>query len=258
MEADTQTVSPHVQAGRVLIVGVGGLGSPAAFALAHAKVGTLGLIDPDDVELSNLQRQILHHTPDLGRPKVHSAQEKLQRIHPEGSIIVHHERLRAENLPALFNAYDFIIDATDGVATKFLINDGAVLLRKPFSYGGIVQFSGQTLTVLPGKTTCLRCLFPIIPSEGDVPTCQESGIIGSLAGSLGFLQAMEAFKYLSREGTLLTDQLLTYDALASRWRTIGVRRNPRCPLCSEVATIKSLQHAGYTLTESCVLMRQQA
>ncbi len=254
MEADTQPVSLNVRTGRVLIVGVGGLGSPAALALAHAKVGTIGLIDPDDVELSNLQRQILHYTPDLGRPKVYSAQEKLQRIHPEGNIIVHHDRLGAENLPALFNLYDFIIDATDGVAIKFLINDGAVLLRKPFSYGGIVQFSGQTLTILPGQTTCLRCLFPVIPSEGDIPTCQESGVIGSLAGSLGFLQAMEAFKYLSREGALLTDQLLTYDALASRWRTIGVRRNPRCPLCSETATIKSLQHRGDTSTESCAVM----
>jgi molybdopterin-synthase adenylyltransferase len=256
MEEDARrTVPSSIRDGRVLIVGVGGLGSPAALALAHVGVGTIGLIDPDVVDLSNLQRQILHHTPDLGRPKVLSAQEKLQRIHSSIHIIIHQDRLQVDNLPELFDAYDFIIDATDGVATKFLINDGAVLLRKPFSYGGIVQFSGQTLTVLPGKTTCLRCLFPIMPSEGDIPTCQESGIIGSLAGSLGFIQAMEAIKYLSREGVLLTDQLLTYDALASRWRAIAVRRNPRCPSCSEAVTITSLQHVQYTPTESCALTR---
>jgi molybdopterin/thiamine biosynthesis adenylyltransferase len=224
-------------------------------ALAQVSVGTIGLIDPDEVELSNLQRQILHHTPDLGRPKVVSAQEKLSRLDPTLTIVTHHERLQVDNLSELFSAYDFIIDATDGVATKFLINDGAVLLGKPFSYGGIVQFSGQTLTVLPGKTACLRCLFPVLPSADDVPTCQESGIIGSLAGSLGFVQAMEAIKYLSREGVLLTDRLLTYDALTSRWRTVAVRRNPRCPLCSEAPTITSLQHAGYSTTESCVPTR---
>jgi molybdopterin/thiamine biosynthesis adenylyltransferase len=255
MEADAQTVSLRIRTGRVLIVGVGGLGSPAALALAHVGVGTIGLIDPDVVDLSNLQRQILHHTPDLGRPKVRSAQEKLQRVRSSTHIFIHEDRLQVDNLPQLFDAYDFIIDATDGVATKFLINDGAVLLRKPFSYGGIVQFSGQTLTVLPGQTTCLRCLFPTIPSEGDIPTCQESGIIGSLAGSLGFIQAMEAVKYLSREGALLTDQLLTYDALASRWRAIAVRRNPRCPLCSETKAITSLQHLEYAPAESCALTR---
>jgi molybdopterin/thiamine biosynthesis adenylyltransferase len=255
MEADARTVSPTVRTGRVLIVGVGGLGSPAALALAQAGVGTIGLIDPDEVELSNLQRQILHHTPDLGRPKVYSAREKLQRVNSEVNIAVHHDRLRVDNLPELFSTYDFIIDATDGVATKFLINDGAVLLKKPFSYGGIVQFSGQTLTILPRQTTCLRCLFPVIPSEDDIPTCQEAGIIGSLAGSLGFIQAMEAAKYLANEGALLTDRLLTYDALTSRWRAITVRRNPRCPLCSETATITSLQHLEYSPTEPCTLAR---
>lgn len=255
MEAEARPVSSNIHTGRVLVVGVGGLGAPAALALAHVGVGTIGLIDSDEVELSNLQRQILHYTSDLGRPKVHSAREKLQRINPAVRLVAYHDRLRVDNLPELFSTYDFIIDATDGVGTKFLINDGAVLLHKPFSYGGIVQFSGQTLTVLPGQTTCLRCLFPVIPSEGDVPTCQEAGIIGSLAGSLGFIQAMEAFKYLSKKGALLTDRLLTYDALTSRWRAIAVRRNPRCPLCSEAATITSLQPLGYAPAESCAPTR---
>ena len=252
METVTQAVSPRIRNGRVLIIGVGGLGSPAAFALAHVGVGTIGLIDPDAVELSNLQRQILHHTPDIGRPKVSSAREKLARLNPTTTVNAYHDRLHVENLRDLFSDYDFIIDATDGVATKFLINDGAVLLGKPFSYGGIVQFSGQTLTVIPRKTTCLRCLFPVIPSTDDIPTCQEAGIIGSLAGSLGFVQAMEAIKYLSGEGVLLTDRLLTYDAALARWRTISTRRNARCPLCGNAPIITEMRQAGHSLEESAL------
>jgi len=244
--------APHVHDGKVLVVGVGGLGSPAALALALAGVGTIGLIDPDAVELSNLQRQIVHHTPDLGRPKVASAREKLLRLNPASAVIAHYERLQAENLPRLFHAYDFIIDATDGVTTKFLINDGAVLLGKPFSYGGILQFTGQTLTVLPRQTTCLRCLFPDIPAAEDIPTCQEAGIIGSLAGSLGLLQAAEAVKFLNGNEELLTDRLLTYDALALRWRAVPVKRNPRCPLCGESPTITTLRITEQDQTASCV------
>jgi molybdopterin/thiamine biosynthesis adenylyltransferase len=232
---------PRVRDGKILVVGVGGLGSPAALVLARAGVGTIGLADPDAVDLSNLQRQILHHTPDVGRPKVESAREKLLLLNPAVEVIAHHERLEAENLPRLFRPYDFIIDATDGLATKFLINDGAVLMHKPFSYGGVVQFTGQTLTVLPGQTTCLRCLFPVPPSADDIPSCQEAGIIGSVAGSLGVVQAAEALKYLSGEGELLTDRLLTYDALSLRWREVKVRRSRRCPLCGPDPTITSLQ-----------------
>jgi molybdopterin-synthase adenylyltransferase len=251
MSLVTTPLVPRVRNGKVLVVGVGGLGSPAALALALAGVGTIGLIDPDVVELSNLQRQILHQTSDLGRPKVVSAREKLLRLNPAVAVLTHHERLQAENLPRLFRAYDFIIDATDGVATKFLINDGAVLLGKPFSYGGIVQFTGQTLTVLPRQTTCLRCLFPEIPSADDIPTCQEAGIIGSLAGSLGLVQAAEAVKYLDRDVELLTDRLLMYDALALRWRAVTVKRNPRCPLCGESPTITTIEGEEQVQTASC-------
>ncbi|MGH7964508.1 MAG: HesA/MoeB/ThiF family protein [Candidatus Binatia bacterium] len=245
--------APGVREGKVLVVGVGGLGSPAALALALAGVGTIGLVDSDTVELSNLQRQILHHTPDLDRTKVESAREKLLRLNPATQVVAHHERLHAGNLSRLFLGYDFIIDGTDAVATKFLINDGAVLLKKPFSYGGIIQFQGQTLTVLPGQTACLRCLFPVPPSAEDIPTCQEAGIIGSLAGSLGVIQATEAIQYLSGEGELLTDRLLTYDALALRWREVGVRRNLRCPLCGEAPTIISLRTEEQKHVESCSL-----
>ena len=231
--------------GAVLVVGVGGLGCPAALALAAAGVGKIGLIDPDLVELSNLQRQILHLTPDIERPKVDSARETLSRLQPTSQIIAHHTRLGADNIAQLFQDYDFVIDATDGIATKFLINDGAVLLCKPFSYGGIVQFQGQTLTVLPGKTTCLRCLFPVPPSPDDIPSCQEAGILGSVAGSLGLIQATEAVKYLSGSGELLTDRLLTYDAHTPRWREVRLRPNFRCPVCGPQPTITSLRRERY-------------
>lgn len=243
--------APSVRQGKVLVVGAGGLGSPAAIALALAGVGTIGLVDFDTVELSNLQRQILYGTPDLGHAKVKSAREKLLRINPATQVIAHYERLYEGNLFRLFHGYDFIIDGTDAVATKFLINDGAVLMKKPFSYGGIVQFQGQTLTVLPRQTTCLRCLFPVPPAADEIPTCQEAGIIGSLAGSLGVVQAIEAVQYLSGEGPLLTDRLLTYDALALRWREVKVRRNPRCPLCGEAPTIVGLQTEDHEQAESC-------
>ena len=238
---------------KVLVVGVGGLGCPAALALARAGIGTLGLIDPDVVELSNLQRQILHSTPDIGRPKVDSAREKLQRVNPAITLVTYYQRLSVENLPALFSQYDFIIDGTDGVETKFLINDGAVLLQKPFCYAGIVQFQGQMLTVLPGRSTCLRCLFPVMPAAGDIPTCQESGIIGSLAGSLGILQATAALQYLCGEEVSLADRLLTYDALTLRWREIRVRRSRHCPLCGESPTITELARELEADASRCAL-----
>ena len=240
-------ISNRVREGKVLVVGVGGLGSPAVLGLALAGVGTIGLVDSDRVELSNLQRQILHFSPDIGKPKVDSAREKIQKLDASITVVTHNERLDAGNLFALFAAYDFIIDGADGVATKFLINDGAVLLNKPFSYAGIVQFHGQALTVLPKRTTCLRCLFPVPPHPDENLTCQEAGILGSLAGSLGSVQAAEAVKYLSGEGELLTDRLLTYDALALRWREVRVRPSPGCPLCGPRQTITSLQPEAYAL-----------
>ncbi len=240
-----------VREGKVLVVGVGGLGSPAALGLALAGVETIGLVDSDCVELSNLQRQILHFTPDIGKPKVDSAREKFQKLNPSITVLTYNERLNAGNLADVFAAYDFIIDGTDGVVTKFLINDGAVLLNKPFSHAGIVRFHGQALTVLPRQTTCLRCLFPVPPHPDENPTCQEAGILGSLAGSLGSVQAAEAVKYLSGEGELLTDRLLTYDALALRWREIRVRPSPHCPLCGTRQTITSIQPEAYELERLC-------
>ncbi len=244
-------IPTSVREGKVLVVGVGGLGSPAAFGLALAGVGTIGLVDSDSVELSNLQRQILHFTPDIGKPKVDSAREKIQQLNPSITVLTYNQRLHAGNLADVFAGYDFIIDGTDGVATKFLINDGAGLLNKPLSHAGIVQFHGQALTVLPHQTTCLRCLFPVPPHPDENPTCQEAGILGSLAGSLGSVQAAEAVKYLSGAGELLTDRLLTYDALALRWREVRVRPSPHCPLCGTPRTITGLHSEAYELERLC-------
>jgi molybdopterin/thiamine biosynthesis adenylyltransferase len=230
--------------GRVLVVGVGGLGCPAALYLAAAGVGTIGLVDPQEAELSNLQRQILHLTPDLGTPKVESAARKIRRLSADVQVHTIPEPLTAENLPRLFSRYDFIIDGTDDLATKFLINDGAFFSRRAFSYGGVLQFHGQTMTVLPGRTTCLRCLFPVPPPAGEIPSCQEAGIIGSVVGSVGIVQAAEAIKYLlGRREELLTDRLLVYDALALRWREVVARRNRRCPLCGDEPVITRLAPA---------------
>ncbi len=237
--------------GSVLVVGVGGLGCPAALALALAGVGTIGLIDPDLVDVSNLQRQVLHFTSDLERPKVESAGDKLSRLRPTSRLRTYPERLTLDNLSAIFQEYDFVIDATDGIATKFMINDAAVLLGTPFSYAGIVQFQGQTLTVLPGQTTCLRCLFPVPPSPDEIPGCQEAGVLGSAAGGLGLIQATEAVKYLSGSPGLLTDRVLTYDAQLPRWREVRLTPNPRCPVCGLQPTITSLQPERYDEAGLC-------
>ncbi len=239
--------------GSVLVVGIGGLGCPAALALALAGVSTIGLIDPDLVDVSNLQRQVLHFTPDLQRPKVESAGDKLSRLRPTSRLRTYPERLTLDNLSAVFQEYDFVIDATDGIATKFMINDAAVLLGKPFSYAGIVQFQGQTLTVLPRQTTCLRCLFPVPPSPDEMPICQEAGVLGSAAGTLGLLQAIEAVKYLSGSPGLLTDRLLTYDAQLARWREVRFKPNPRCPVCGPRPTITSLRSECYDEAGLCQL-----
>jgi len=217
---------------RVLIVGVGALGCPAALALAQAGVGTLALIDPDRVELSNLHRQILHHTDAIGMPKVLSAASQLRRRAPGVRVEAQVAALTADTLPELFAGADFIIDATDGVAAKFLINDGAVRGGRPYSHAGVLGFIGQTMTVVPGRSACYRCLFPEPPPPDDVPTCQAAGVVGPIAGVIGALQAAEAIKYLTGEGALLTDALVTYDALHGRWRRVPLGRNPRCPVCA--------------------------
>lgn len=228
----------------MLLVGVGALGCPAARALAAAGVGTVVLLDPDRVELSNLHRQPLYRTEAIGRRKVDSAAETLQREFPGLRVEAHAQRLDTDNLAAFFAAADFVIDATDGAAVKFLINDGAVRCGTPFSHAGILGFLGQTMTVRPGESACLRCLFPEPPSEAETVSCRDAGVIGALAGVVGTIQAGEAVKHLTARGEPLTDRLLTIDALSGRWRRVRLARNPRCPACAAPRTARHLDAPG--------------
>ena len=226
---------------RVLIIGAGGLGSPSAFYLAAAGVGTLGLIDADNVELSNLQRQILHTTADLGKAKVESGKETLIELNPDVEVITYPLRLNSDNIDELFSQYEFIIDGSDNFETKFLVNDAAVRLKKAYSHAGIVRWQGQTMTVISGKTACYRCLFKEPPPPAEILNCQQSGILGAVAGTIGSIQATEAIKYLiGFEEGLLTDRLLTYDARAMKFHQIGVPRDPDCKACRELARTEPL------------------
>jgi molybdopterin/thiamine biosynthesis adenylyltransferase len=224
----------RLRQGRVLVIGAGGLGCPAAFYLAAAGIGTLGIMDSDSVELSNLQRQILHATSDLGRAKVDSAKEKLARLNPDVEIRAYPVRLTAVNAAEIFAAYDFIVDGSDNFETKFLVNDAAVTLGKPFSHAGIVRFQGQTMTVVPGKSACYRCVFQEPPAPGEILNCQQAGILGAIAGTIGSIQATEAIKYVAgMEEDLLLDRILTYDAKSVTFRTVEVQKNPRCSTCAD-------------------------
>ncbi len=232
---------------KVLIIGAGGLGSPIALYLAAAGIGTIGIADADDVELSNLQRQVIHFTPDIGKPKVHSAREKIQAINPDVQVRTYHEWINAANIMEIIQEYDFVVDGTDNFAAKFLINDACVLAGKPYSHGGILQFVGQTITVLPG-TTCYRCIFPTPPPKDTIPTCSQAGVIGVLPGVIGTIQATEAIKFLLGKGELLAGRMLMYDALGMRFRDVEINRNPHCPLCGENPTITEARDETDLLT----------
>ena len=229
----------RIRQGRVLIVGAGGLGSPVALYLAAAGVGTIGIIDGDVVDLSNLQRQVIHTTDDVGRPKVESARAKIERINPHVKVVTYHDFLRADNALDIIADYDFVVDGTDNFPVKFLINDACVMAGKPFSHGGILRFEGQTFTHLPG-TACYRCLFPAPPPPGLVPTCSQAGVLGAIAGMLGTIQAAEVLKYLTGVGELLTDRLLTFNAKTMDFRKIRTQRHDGCPLCGSHPTVTRL------------------
>jgi molybdopterin/thiamine biosynthesis adenylyltransferase len=226
---------------KVLIVGAGGLGSPAAIYLAAAGVGTLGIVDADKVDLSNLQRQIIHHTDDVGVEKVFSAETRIRAINPDITVRTYNTRATASNIKEIVREYDFVIDGTDNFASKFLINDACYFERTAFSHAGILRFYGQLITVLPGETTCYRCIFDRPPPPGVVPSCSQAGVLGVLAGVIGTLQTTEAIKYLLGLGDLLTDSLLTYDALTMEFRKVPLKRNPNCPICGDRPVIKELR-----------------
>jgi molybdopterin/thiamine biosynthesis adenylyltransferase len=213
---------------KVLVIGAGGLGSPAAFYLAAAGIGTIGIMDGDTVDLSNLQRQILHTTASVGANKTASAQERLEALDPAIRIETHAFRLSDDNAPEILAGYDFVIDATDNFDSKFLIARACHEAAKPYSHAGIRNFHGQTMTVIPGETACYRCIFH---EDGATKDAIPQGPIGALPGIIGSIQSIEAIKYLLGIGTLLTDALLTFDALAMNFRKVTVRRDPGCALC---------------------------
>lgn len=216
---------------KVLIIGAGGLGSPAALYLAAAGVGTIGIVDSDEVELSNLQRQILHGTSDLGRAKVDSAADTLRELNPEVKLITHRIFVTEENLPALLSDYDFVLECTDNFPAKFCVNDACVKAGKPFCHGSVIRFYGQVMTWVPGQGPCYRCAFHAPPAEGAALTARQAGVVGSSAGVIGCLQATEAIKYLLGAGDLLTGCLLTCDLLDMEFQKIPLLRDPDCPAC---------------------------
>lgn len=224
---------------KVLIIGAGGLGAPAAMYLAAAGVGTIGIVDGDKVDLSNLQRQIIHFTKDVGKPKVESAKEKMQAINPDIKVNAINTFLYSGNIENIIKDYDFIIDGTDNFPVKFLINDACVRQNKAFSHGGILRFRGQTFTHVPGSA-CYRCMFKEPPPVGAVPTCSQAGVLGAIAGMLGTIQAAEALKYILGVGKLLTNRLLTFDAKTMDFRTIPVKQRDSCPICGSHPTIDHL------------------
>lgn len=223
---------------KVLIIGAGGLGAPAAMYLAAAGVGTIGIADADKVDLSNLQRQIIHATSDIGKLKVVSAKETMENINPDVNVIAFHEFVNSKNILGLINDYDFILDGTDNFPAKFLINDACVIANKPFSHAGIIRFKGQLMTVIPGESPCYRCVFKTMPPKDAVPTCRQAGVIGAIAGVIGSLQALEAVKYITGIGKLLTGNLLTFDALEMSFHKITLpKRNGTCAVCGDTPTI---------------------
>ena len=218
---------------RVLCVGAGGLGSPALMYLAAAGVGTLGIVEFDTVDESNLQRQIIHGQSDIGKSKALSAKEKIAEINPNVNVIVHEIRLDTDNVIDIFAQYDLIVDGTDNFATRYLVNDACVLLKKPYVWGSIYRFDGQASVFWAEYGPCYRCLYPEPPPPGMVPSCAEGGVLGVLCASIGSIQTTEAIKLITGIGEPLSGQLMIYDALEMTYRKIKVRKDPKCPLCSE-------------------------
>ncbi|MFW0884175.1 molybdopterin-synthase adenylyltransferase MoeB [Candidatus Acidulodesulfobacterium sp. H_13] len=225
---------------KVLLIGAGGLGAPCGYYLGAAGIGTLGIVDFDTVDLSNLQRQIWHGTADVGRYKVDSASDSIARINPDVNVITYKEKIDSQNIKDLIKDYDVIIDATDNFPTRYLINDACYFMRKPLVYGSLFRFDGQATVFLPGEGPCYRCLFPAPPPVGLVPSCQESGVLGVLPGIIGAIQANEAIKIILGVGKTLNGRLLIYDALDMRFTEMKLRKDKTCPLCGENPSVFDL------------------
>ena len=225
---------------KVLVVGAGGLGSPALLYLAAAGVGTLGVIDFDVVDESNLQRQIIHGQSDIGRPKAVSAMESVREVNPLVNVVLHQERLDSDNAMQIFEPYDLIVDGTDNFATRYLVNDACVLLGKPYVWGSIYRFDGQASVFWAEHGPCYRCLYPEPPPPGMVPSCAEGGVLGVLCASIGSIQVTEAIKLITGIGEPLAGRLMIYDALDMTYRPVKVRKDPECPICGKNPTITEL------------------
>ncbi len=224
---------------KVLIIGAGGLGSPPAVYLALAGVGSIGIVDFDVVEVSNLQRQILHQNDDVGRSKGLSAQETIRAYNPDVEVVVHDTRLSSENAMDIIGGYDMVINGADNFPSRYLVNDACYLLEKPLIDGSILIFDGQATVFMPGQG-CYRCLFPTPPPPGMVPNCAEAGVLGALTGLVGSIQATEALKLILGIGESLSSRLLLIDALSMDFREVRLKRNPQCPLCGETPTVTGL------------------
>ena len=226
---------------KVLLLGAGGLGSPAALYLAAAGVGTLGIVDFDRVDLTNLQRQLLHDTDDVGRPKVDSAADRLRGLNPGIDVVPFDTMLTSENAFEILGQYDVVIDGSDNFPVRYLVNDATQMLEKPLVYGSIYQFEGQASVFMPGKDTpCYRCLFPQPPPPGAVPSCAEAGVFGVLPGIIGSIQAVEAIKLILGAGDPLVGRLLLFDAMDMEFTTVKLRWDPDCPVCGKEPTVTEL------------------
>lgn len=225
---------------KVLVVGAGGLGSPVLLYLAAAGVGTMGIIDPDVVELTNLQRQIVHFTKDLDMSKVDSAKEKITQINPDIRVNTYREPATTDNIAGIIKEYDFIVDGTDNFPAKFLINDACVFADKPFSHAGVMGFDGQMMTVIPGESACYRCVFSEPPPPDAVPNPGRTGVLGTIAGVLGTLQATEVLKFIIGKGDLLTNRLLIFNGLKMKFRNVSIKKRSDCPVCGDNPTITTL------------------
>ena len=242
---------------KVLIVGAGGLGSPSAVYLTLAGVGTVGIVDFDVVDISNLQRQILHQYADIGRPKVESAEGTIKAYNPDTIVQIHETPLTSENAMEIIGQYDVIINGVDNFPTRYLVNDAAYILNKPLVDGSILMFDGQATVYLPGQG-CYRCLFPTPPPPGAVPNCSEAGVLGAMTGLVGSIQATETLKLLLGIGESLVSRLLLIDALSMDFRTVKIRQNPKCPLCGAEPTVTELidyeQFCGFAPSSSATLL----
>lgn len=245
---------------RVLVVGAGGLGSPVIFYLAAAGVGRLGVVDFDRIDLSNLQRQILHRTRDVGTLKAESAARAVAELNPEVEVVLHPVRLGRDNVREIIEGYDVVVDGVDNFGARYLLNDACVMAKKPLVEAGILRFDGLVMTVKPGEGPCYRCMFPDPPPPGALPSCQEAGVIGAVAGVMGVLQANEVLKLILGIGQPLVGRMLLFDALRSQFREVRLDRRSACPVCGDAPTITELeeQEVACSLERSSLRTRADA